>query len=103
MYDALAALDPEPPVWICEFGSKEPKVSDGSKGSPAPVDPKHDKAAWIHAMMSSTAFPRLKALVYFDIYMPGRDNQRDWRFDSSPEALAAIREELNLRDKAKAP
>ncbi|MFM2416674.1 MAG: hypothetical protein RL385_1397 [Pseudomonadota bacterium] len=103
MYEALTALDPEPPVWVCEFGSKEPKISDGSKGSPAPVDPKHDKAAWIHAMMSSTAFPRLTALVYFDIYMPGRDNQRDWRFDSSPEALAAIREELNLRDQAKAP
>jgi hypothetical protein len=101
MYGALTALDPALPVWICEFGSKEPTKSDGSAHSPAPVDPHHDKAAWFRHMLESTAFPRLEALVYFDVYMPGPDNQRDWRFDSSPGALAAIRAELALRRAAR--
>jgi Glycosyl hydrolase family 26 len=101
MYGALTALDPSLPVWVCEFGSKEPTVSDGSQNSPAPVDPNHDKARWLHTMMDSRAFPKLEALVYFDVYMPNRDNQRDWRFDSSPAALAAIREELALRRAAR--
>ena len=39
MYQRLSALTPTAPVWICEFGSKEPKRDDGTPESPAPVDP----------------------------------------------------------------
>lgn len=100
MYNALTALDPKAPVWVCEVGSKEPKKSDGSKNSPAPRDPKHDKAAWLRKMMQSLAMPRLTAVVYFDTYMPNRDNQRDWRFASSAESLQTIREELSKKEAA---
>ncbi|HEX6243768.1 MAG TPA: glycosyl hydrolase [Polyangiales bacterium] len=99
MYDDLTRLHPSAPVWICEFGSKEPKKSDGSVGSPAPRDPNHSKARWIEGFMSSRAFPRLAALVYYDAYTPNRDNQRDFRFASSPESLAMIRRQLALRRK----
>jgi hypothetical protein len=83
-------------VWICEFGSKEPKKSDGSKASPAPPDPAHSKAQWIERFMSTRAFPRIEALVYYDAYTPDRDNQRDFRLASSPESLAMIRKQLAL-------
>lgn len=97
MYEALTRLHPSAPVWICEFGSKEPKKSDGSANSPAPVDPRHSKAQWIEAFMSSGAFPRIEALIYYDAYTPKRDNQRDFRFASSAESLAMIRKQLALR------
>jgi hypothetical protein len=90
-YDALTKLDAQAPVWICEFGSKEPKKNDGTKQSPAPPDPAHDKGAWFEHMFSSTAFPRLRALAYYASYLPGHDNQRDFRFESSPGSLAAVR------------
>lgn len=98
MYKSLIALHPSAPVWICEFGSKEPTKSDGSQNSPAPPDPSHSKAAWIENFMSSTAFPRIAALVYYDAYTPERDNQRDFRFVSSPASLAMIRRQLALAE-----
>jgi beta-mannanase len=98
MYGVLTALHPSAPVWICEVGSKEPRQDDGSSQRPAPVDPKHDKAAWIDAMMESTAFPRLTALVYFNVR-----KERDFRFESSPESLRAIRRQLKLRTHVRSP
>ena len=102
MYQTLTRLHPRAPVWICEFGSKEPKKSDGSAHSPAPPDPRHSKARWIEELMSSRAFPRIEALVYYDAYTPNRDNQRDFRFASSPESLAMIRKQLALRARTRA-
>ncbi|HEX5661107.1 MAG TPA: glycosyl hydrolase [Polyangiales bacterium] len=92
MYGVLTALHPTAPVWICELGSKEPRANDGSATRPAPVDPKHDKGAWIDAMMQSPAFPRLTALVFFNVR-----KERDFRLESSPESLRAIRKQLRLR------
>jgi Glycosyl hydrolase family 26 len=97
MYQTLTALHPTAPVWICEFGSKEPEKNDGSANSPAPPDPAHSKARWIENFMSSTAFPRIEALVYYDAYTPERDNQRDFRFASSAASLAMIRRQLKRR------
>jgi hypothetical protein len=96
-YSALTALDPTLPVWICEFGSKEPTKSDGTSRAPAPVDPLHSKAAWFENMLRSTAFPRLRALAYYSSYQPGSDNQRDFRLESSPESLRVIRAFLRSR------
>jgi hypothetical protein len=101
MYQSLTALHPTAPVWICEFGSKEPEKNDGSANSPAPPDPAHSKARWIENFMSSTAFPRIEALVYYDAYTPERDNQRDFRFASSAESLAMIRRQLKRRGRAR--
>jgi len=92
MYDILTALDPKLPVWICEFGSKEPQKDDGSEARPAPRDPAHRKGAWFDAMMQSRAFPRVTALVHFNV-----DKERDFRFESSPDALRAIKKQLKLR------
>jgi hypothetical protein len=102
-YGELTALDPNVPVWICEFGTKEPKKNDGTKHSPAPVDLAHDKGAWIEHMMSSTAFPRIRALAYYSAYLPHHDNQRDFRLDSSPSSLDAIRNYLREHQAAQEP
>jgi Glycosyl hydrolase family 26 len=81
MYAILTTLHPTAPVWICEFGSKEPSYDDG-----APADAAHDKGRWLTEAGNSTAFPRVAVLAYFDI-----KKERDWRLDSSPSALSAMR------------
>jgi hypothetical protein len=96
-YRSLTQLDPDAPVWICEFGSKEPRVNDGTAKSPAPRDPQHSKARWLENMLRSTAFPRLRALAYYSSYKPGWDNERDFRLDSSAESLTVIRKFLHAR------
>lgn len=90
-YRTLTSLDDRAPVWVCEFGSKEPEKNDGTKRSPAPADSTHDKGVWIRNMLRSTAFPRLQALAYYSAYLPNHDNQRDFRFESSASSLAAVR------------
>jgi hypothetical protein len=97
MYRLLTGLHDSAPVWICEFGSKEPRKSDGGPGSPAPVDPRHSKARWFANALTSTAFPRIEALAYYSAYTPARDNQRDFRFESSRESLRAVRRLLRSR------
>jgi len=92
MYAILTALHPTAPVWICEVGSKEPTKSDGSQARPAPRDPAHSKGAWLTRMMSSRAFPRVTALVHFNV-----NKERDFRLESSPDALRAMRRQLRLR------
>lgn len=92
MYAELTALHPSAPVWICELGSKEPRQADGTPERPAPVDHAHDKGAWLSAMMESEAFPRLTALVYFNVR-----KERDFRLESSPGSLRAMKEQLRLR------
>lgn len=79
-YQRLVAVDPGTPVWVCEFGSKEPAENDG-----APVDASDSKAAWYRALFASTDFPAIKALVFFDV-----NKERDWRVDSDPQALAVV-------------
>jgi hypothetical protein len=96
-YRALTQLDPLAPVWICEFGAKEPGENDGTATSRAPRDPAHSKARWIENMIASTAFPRIEALAYYSSYTPNYDNERDFRVDSSRESLAAFRKYLRSR------
>lgn len=93
MYRVLTALHPTAPVWICEVGSKEPQKADGEK-RPSPRDPAHSKAKWLASMLESKAFPRLEAVVYFNV-----DKERDFRLESSPGALAAVKKQLRLRKK----
>lgn len=83
-YDRLTSLASRLPVWVCEFGSREPTVDDG-----AAVDTAHDKGEWLQSVFSSRQWPRIKALVAFDVR-----KERDWRFSSSPSALAAVRTAL---------
>ena len=83
-YDALTALDRSAPVWICEFGSKEPLKNDG-----APVSTGDSKAAWLRTAFSLRSMPRVTTLTFFQM-----DKERDWRVDSSPGALNAVRRYL---------
>jgi mannan endo-1,4-beta-mannosidase len=80
-YAQLVALDPRAPVWICEFGSKEPTENDG-----APIDPLHSKAQWYRDLLADTSFGHVAALVMFDV-----NKERDWRIGSDPGAVAAVR------------
>ena len=93
MYERLTALHETAPVWVCEVGSKEPQKDDGNQ-RPAPRDPTHTKSSWIDAMMSSRLFPRMTALVAFNVL-----KERDFRFESSSDSLRAIRRQLALRAK----
>lgn len=69
--DAIAALSSRD-IWLCEIGSAE---AGG------------DKAAWIAEMWTALAHrPRVSGLVWFN-----EAREADWRLDSSPEALAAMR------------
>lgn len=84
MYDIVTSLDATMPVWICEFGSREPTKNDG-----VAIDSSHSKADWIRDAMTTTAFPRIQALVWFN-----EQKERDWRVDSSAASLTEMRTQL---------
>lgn len=75
-YERLVALT-DRPVMIAETGSSE----DGG-----------DKAAWITSALRHEAprFPRVRALVWYD----GETPRGNFRVDSSPQSLAALRRAL---------
>jgi mannan endo-1,4-beta-mannosidase len=83
-YNRLVALDPSAPVWICEFASKEPSLNDG-----APVDTANSKAQWYTGALSTTAFPNITTLVFFD-----ENKERAWKLNSSAATLTAVRTAL---------
>ena len=72
-YARVANLGPQP-IWLAEIASAE---SGGDKG------------VWIKDMLSSTTFPRVEAIVWFD-----EKKGSDWRVRSSDTALHALREGL---------
>jgi mannan endo-1,4-beta-mannosidase len=72
MYATLTRLEPNLPVWIAEFGSA----------------PGRARPDWLADMMTTRAFPRLRAVVYFDV-----KSRLDWRLDAADRR--AIR--ANLR------
>lgn len=69
-YARITALGPQP-VWIAE-------VASTSVGG--------DKAAWVRGMLSSTRFPRIRALVWFN-----ENGDMDWRLDNSLAVVQAVR------------
>ena len=86
-YANLVRLSPGLPVWICETASKEPAADDG-----APADLRRSKAVWITRMLASRAMPKVAAVIWFH-----EDKERDWRVNSSPGSLAALRAALIRR------
>ena len=84
-YARLTALHATAPVWVCEYGSKEPTIDDG-----APADPVHSKGQWNQAMLASTAFPRVTTLISFEV-----NKERDWRGNSSGDSLEVLRRALS--------
>ncbi len=92
IYDRLTALHSTYPIWICEFGCKEPTREDG-KADPlgpvtpglSPINPGRSKSGWYSAALQPTGFPRLTTLVAFHVV-----KERDWRITSSTGITAAI-------------
>ncbi|MDF1522051.1 MAG: glycosyl hydrolase [Trueperaceae bacterium] len=76
-YARLEALGPQP-IWIAETAS---------------TDVGGDKAAWIRDMFATTAFPRMEAIVWFDM-----EKEADWRVESSSASLRAFRSSLDALD-----
>ena len=76
-YDRLTALGPQP-LWVAETAS---------------VETGGDKAAWIRSMFAATAYPRLEAIVWFNM-----EKEADWRVESSSASLHAFRASLDALD-----
>jgi mannan endo-1,4-beta-mannosidase len=72
-YERVTALGPYD-VWIAEIASSE----EGG-----------DKSAWVRDMFASTAFPAVRAIVWFD-----ENKEADWRLRSRAEVIEAFREAL---------
>lgn len=66
-YRRIGSLGSQP-IWITEVGTT---ASGG------------DKAAWVRAMFDTRDFPRLEAIVWFDM-----DKERDWRMTSGQGVAA---------------
>lgn len=76
VYDEYSALFPGKPFLITEFASH---------------DYPGDKAAWMREMAAALPeFPNIRMVVWWN----GTDGSRRYRYDSTPEALAAFREAL---------
>ena len=75
-YLRVTALSDSRPVWITEIASAE-------RGG--------DKGEWIDAMLSSNAFPRIEAVVWFN-----ERKEADWRIESSRGSRAAFRNWFSL-------
>jgi len=69
-YERISAIGSQP-IWLAEVASAE-------QGG--------DKGAWVLDMLSSRAFPRIEALVWFSEHKGA-----DWRFESSAASLSAFR------------
>lgn len=63
---------------VAEIGSREAK----------PTEP-HSKAVWLQQLFTETRFPRLTHVNFFSV-----DKERDWRLNSSLQALAVVRKYL---------
>ncbi len=78
-YYRLAALANKP-IWIVETASVE-------RGG--------NKADWISNMLSSNAFPRIEAVIWFNEY-----KEADWRLESSQASIDAFRNWFTLKQVA---
>jgi mannan endo-1,4-beta-mannosidase len=73
-YERVTALGHQP-LWLAEVASTE-------HGG--------NKAEWINDMLSSTAFPRINAVIWFN-----ENKETDWRIESSHQSLTAFRDWFN--------
>jgi endoglucanase len=72
-YQRITAIGPQP-LWLTELAS---------------TDAGGDKSTWVRDMFSTTAFPRVQALVWFN-----QNKESDWRINSSPQVADAFRDGL---------
>jgi beta-mannanase len=84
-YPELAAISKNKPLVVLEYGV----VDDPKTG---------DKASWIHDALGSVRsgrYPRIRAMSYWHESWQNDGSVSNMRLDSSPEVLAAYREEIS--------
>lgn len=98
IYARMAGFSATLPIWVGETGAKEPLEDDGKVAGAvvpgrSPIDATHSKGTWVHDLMGETGFSRITTVLWFSVW-----KERDWRMDSSTDALTAFQTEF-----AKAP
>lgn len=93
-YDRLVTLAPDLPVWICEISCADTESAGNGlavTGPPADGARASTKGQWWIDMGEQLAdgFTKVEAVCFFDA-----DKERNWRVDSSPEALTGLRQML---------
>jgi hypothetical protein len=91
-YARLTALNANSPVWVTETSSKEPLNDDGYG-----LNAGKSKGQWITDLFNGTSFPRMTAIVWFDINkqtVPAQSGERDWRINSSADSANAMKQSL---------
>ena len=86
-YRRLTTLAPKLPVWICETSSADPSSTAQTATVTAPIG--QSKGIWWREAMASTSMPKVTTVVLFSAL-----KERDWRIDSSAEALQGLRAAL---------
>jgi hypothetical protein len=93
-YAAVAAADPNKPIWICETSSEDPSApwnpttydpSQYPNNIIIAAQPGHSKGEWVTTFLSETDMPRITAVVWFDVL-----KERDWVFNSSDASTNAF-------------
>jgi hypothetical protein len=77
MYDRVTALDPDAPVWLSEVGCREPRTGEA-----------WDKAGWYRDLFALTGFPRMEAIIFFNM-----NKEFDWRItgqDVQPQVAGLL-------------
>ena len=83
-YTRVASLHPTAEVWIGETGCVD---ANDPKDVRPPIYDGHSKAQWWNDFfLPRKGLPRLSAVCFFD-----HSGTRNWRFDSSADALASFR------------
>ena len=90
MYRVLTALHPTAPVWICEVGSKEPQKADGEKRRRQRTPPTARRSGLRRCWRAR----RFRGSKRWSIQV---DKERDFRLESSPQALSVMKKQLKLR------
>lgn len=81
-YARVSKLHPTAEIWVGELGCVEP----GDPMDHPPIATGRSKPAFWKQFFAVTGLPRLSTVLFFDSH-----GTRDWRFDTSPESLAAFR------------
>ena len=79
-YGQCAALDPYKPVWCCETACQDVAAFTYDSVQYGPFSGV-TKSGWVEAFFSSTAYPRLAAVCWFNI-----SKERAWNWDSSTDS-----------------
>jgi beta-mannanase len=87
VYAAVAACDPQKPIWVCETSCEEPSApwTEPTSGVVIAAQTGVDKGQWVSAFLAETDMPRVAMVVWFDF-----QKERNWLVDSSTSSANAF-------------